>query len=454
MHVKIFILICAAVYCESSGCPAPELLKPCVCTDNAIVCSGKSNIDLVNIFQKLEKNLTKSEKHFKRFQLSNTFITELKENTFKDITFNEIIIGSCSNLTKIHINAFVETDLVTKKLIIRFNPKLSSPHNSIFEVLSKFVNLESLTLAYNNITKIPSNDFRSTVAYQDKLTHLSILGESIKSIGSNAFSTLNSLVDLTIGYTSIDYIPENAFKFNKISEKTLNLRIQGNGKLDSSGFLNNSLINMNRPVHLHISSSNKNIDYLDENVFSKFLTSNKHNQIDVGELLLDCRNCKNYWLKKQPNLLERVKNIHCSNKRNFNDTSNFLYCPYESLKPCRWFGTLGNQRIIHCGGNQDINLKAIFHNLSKQLSKNEKHFTMFILVQNNLIKVLEDNTFSDITFNIIEIESCNNLTKFERFAFNTTDLVTRGLRLKNNNKLRMDNTIYDIMSSFCEFTKN
>ena len=102
-------------------------------------------------------------------------------------------------MTKIQINAFTETDLMTKKLIIRFNPKLSSPDNSIYEELSKFVNLESLTLAYNNITDIPSNAFFSRVAFQDKLTYLSILGESIKTIGTNAFSTLNSLVDLTIG---------------------------------------------------------------------------------------------------------------------------------------------------------------------------------------------------------------------------------------------------------------
>ena len=55
----LFVLInLVTVYCAWSGCPASELIKPCVCVDNgAIRCGGHSDIDLVNIFQTLEKNL-------------------------------------------------------------------------------------------------------------------------------------------------------------------------------------------------------------------------------------------------------------------------------------------------------------------------------------------------------------------------------------------------------------
>ena len=64
------------VYCNSSGCPAPELIKPCVCVykpfeGNRIRCGGHSDIDLVNIFQTLEKNLNKTEKHFSWFELND-----------------------------------------------------------------------------------------------------------------------------------------------------------------------------------------------------------------------------------------------------------------------------------------------------------------------------------------------------------------------------------------------
>ena len=135
----LVVVLIATINCESSVCPSPELLKPCVCEDNGIICGGHSDIDLVNIFQTLEMNLNESEKQYKSFSLSNTFITELKENTFKDITFDEISIYQCRNLSKIHINAFDATDWVTKKLIIQSNPALSSTDNSIFEVFSKFI---------------------------------------------------------------------------------------------------------------------------------------------------------------------------------------------------------------------------------------------------------------------------------------------------------------------------
>ena len=128
--MKIVIFICATVSIESSGCPAPELLKPCVCEDNGIICGGHSDIDLVNIFQTLEKHLTKSEKHFKRFHLKNTFITELKENTFKDITFDDITIESCDSLMTIDRNAFNVTDMKTTDLTIMDNDRLISLDNS------------------------------------------------------------------------------------------------------------------------------------------------------------------------------------------------------------------------------------------------------------------------------------------------------------------------------------
>ena len=94
------------VYCESSGCPVPELIKPCVCEyktfeGNGIRCGGHSDIDLVNIFQTLEKNLKKSEKHLSWFELNNIAINKLQDNTFADITFDGIDINNCNNLTYI-----------------------------------------------------------------------------------------------------------------------------------------------------------------------------------------------------------------------------------------------------------------------------------------------------------------------------------------------------------------
>ena len=67
------------------------------------------------MFQKLGNNLNKSQKHFKGFGLiQNDFITELKENTFSDITFDAIVFNICGNLKTIHRNAFTTTNLITK----------------------------------------------------------------------------------------------------------------------------------------------------------------------------------------------------------------------------------------------------------------------------------------------------------------------------------------------------
>ena len=65
----------------SGDCPDSNLLKPYSCETNGdvnefrdlISCGGNEDIDLVQIFQTLSKNLPKDEKHFFEFFLNNTF---------------------------------------------------------------------------------------------------------------------------------------------------------------------------------------------------------------------------------------------------------------------------------------------------------------------------------------------------------------------------------------------
>ena len=367
----------------------------------------------------------------------------MKENTFKDITFDEIQIGHCTNLSKIHINAFTETEFFTTYLKIFSNPALSSSDNSIFEVISKFVNLEELQLIDNNITEIPSNAFKSIIGYQDKLNILIIGGKSIEKIGSRPFYQLSALTSLHIYNTSIESIPEYAFEFEQESSLVLYLYLVNNEHLNTSSFHQDSLMHFKRPVYLDLGYSGNHFEYLDEKIFKKFLNSNPHNMIDMTDVKFDCDNCKNFWLRKQPNLLESFEHLSCSNKKMINDTDNFAECgPYQSLQPCKF-----TNNSIFCGGNTDIDLKAIFHNFSKQLSDNEKHFKLFYL-SNTYIKVLEENTFNEITFDKIYINYCSNLTNIERYSFNATDLVTKEFVLQTNNKLSMDKSIFEILSSF------
>ena len=324
---SLVLVVIVVVYCESSGCPAPELIKPCVCEDNRIMCIKKSDIDLVNIFQTLEKNLTKSEKHLNIFYLRNSFITGLEGNTFKDITFDEIYISNCNQLTKIHVNAFAGTDLITKSLSFRSNDAFSD--NSIFEVISKFVNLESLYLRDNNIREIPSNAFHKIGCYQDKLRKVSLLGNSIKKIGSRPFSQLRGLEYLTIWNTSIDYIPEDAFEFEEESNQKMTLDIGFNTLLKSSSFHQDSFTHFKRPILLGLGYGENQYEYLDEKVFKSFLISNPQNKIDLTDANLVCNNCKNLWLKKQPELIKRFYGLKCTNKKSFTDPGNFAKCGSE-----------------------------------------------------------------------------------------------------------------------------
>ena len=209
-------MIIAAVGLTRCSCPAPALITPCTCEQNSIYCNWESDIDLFEIFVKLDQNLNKSEKHFDKFLLKNTAITEIKANTTKSIKFDEIHINGCSSLKQVDKNAFDGTNFITKQLIIENNPILSStPNNSIFEILSSFPSIESIIL-YNNdlITEIPSNAFQPINGYQNNLKTLTFYGPFTK-IGNNSYFNLDHLTWLGFFYAQIKSIPDNAFAFKK-----------------------------------------------------------------------------------------------------------------------------------------------------------------------------------------------------------------------------------------------
>jgi hypothetical protein len=89
------------------------------------------------MFSKICQILTENEKHFKQFYLNNTAITELEENTFLEITFNEILIKNAKNLKSINSDAFNSTNLVTKVFEVYNSPVINFPPNfDIFLLLS------------------------------------------------------------------------------------------------------------------------------------------------------------------------------------------------------------------------------------------------------------------------------------------------------------------------------
>ncbi len=83
-------------------CPSREVLYPCICNEYGIECHGTDALNLKRVFENIDKNLGQNEKHFKRFYLNNIAITEIEENTFFEVTFDEIYIYNATNLKSIN----------------------------------------------------------------------------------------------------------------------------------------------------------------------------------------------------------------------------------------------------------------------------------------------------------------------------------------------------------------
>ena len=214
--------------------------------------------------------------------------------------------------------AFTKTVLVTKTLNFISNPKLISPDNLTFDFFNQFKNIESISVKDMNITAIPSN------AFNGQLIHLKVLTFqtcTLKKIGSGAFSRLKNLESLQFLYTCFESVPENAFSFDKKSEKPFELTFDDYFDFNPNIFNEKSLLNIKRPTKLWLRMKPE-IQYLNERVFLTFLSDNVNNFI----VIIDCSDCRNYWLRREPNRSSRVMGYKCSNDKSITDQDNFKNC--------------------------------------------------------------------------------------------------------------------------------
>lgn len=115
------------------------------------------------------------------------------------------------------------------------------------------------------------------------------------------------------------------------SNKRLEIDLDFMNILNGSGFKDSSLSYIRRPTILSI-VGNLGLTYLNESVFKPFLESNPENRIHIKNSLsfvensIDCNDCKNYWIKKDPKFLGKIDLTHCSNGKEFMNSSNFAKC--------------------------------------------------------------------------------------------------------------------------------
>ncbi len=308
-------------------CPNPEVLKPCVCSNDEISCGGNDMINLKNMFQKIDQVLADNQKNFKKFYLNNTAITELEENTFFELTFEEINITSAEKLQLINTNAFSSTNMITKFLFIINCPIVYSPPNyDIFQATSLMSNIEKVWLRYTKLSKIPSYAFRPINGIQSKLWQIYIeISGSIKEIGNFPFYYLSNLQHISIDSTSIDFIPSNAFHLQKRSNETITIWLTYL-KLNGSSISLHSFDNLKRPVILIFDGSHE-MSYLNESIFASFLELNPKNTIDLRDgFQLNCSDCRSYWLTKESKYIDRINIKKCSNGNDIRNNSNFSQC--------------------------------------------------------------------------------------------------------------------------------
>jgi hypothetical protein len=279
------------------------------------------------MFQKIDQELADNQKSFKKFYLNNTAITELEENTFFEITFEEINITDAKNLEMINTLAFSSNNMITKILFIKNCPIVYAPPNyDIFFSISLMLNIESVIIENTNLTKIPSNAFRPVNGVQNKLWQLYIHdSSSIREIGNYPFYYLPNLRDLSIESTSIDFIPPNAFHLKKEFNETITIWLDWL-KLNGSSFALHSLDFLKRPTVL-IFDGSLEMTYLNESIFAPFLEVNPKNIIDLrDDFPFNCDDCLSFWINKESKYIDRIKIKKCSNGNDIRNNSNFSNC--------------------------------------------------------------------------------------------------------------------------------
>ncbi len=316
-------------------CPTSEILNPCKCDQNGISCGGNDAFNLKNIFKSIDQKLSGSEKHFERFYLNNTAITELEENTFFEITFDSIEISNATKLKLINSKSLNATNSVTKVFSVNMdslntynNTPLtdSPPTHDIFLMLSSIINLETVNLLSTNISKIPSNAFQSINGSLNNLKTIDFSHSPILEIGDKPFATLKNLNYLSFLETNISSIPKTAFHFENDSNELFQLDLRRTN-LKGTSFAVDSLNNLKRPTIIYLGYY-QNLTFLDQNIFQPFFEANVKNEISFFQNgYFDCDDCRSYWMRKEPKYNDRFRfSSMCSNGNEYKNESNFAQC--------------------------------------------------------------------------------------------------------------------------------
>ncbi|PSN42935.1 hypothetical protein C0J52_18790 [Blattella germanica] len=248
----ILFLAAKVVVAEKLFCP-----HPCVCPNvtDAICSNGflqgmneefdfnLQNLDFSgNMILALDDTTLSSwgVENLKTLNISNNMITEITEYAFLGLNRLRFLDLSRNNITTIHPDTFCFNDLIflslaknqiSKMPLLTFwNEEialtiLDLSDNELIDLqpntFSNFMNLETLLLANNNISSLPSRIFE----FNRKLILLDLQGNSLTSIESNTFQTQLNLRTLILSDNQLLDLKPKVFSG---CTNLLNLSISGN----------------------------------------------------------------------------------------------------------------------------------------------------------------------------------------------------------------------------------
>ena len=368
-------------------------------------------------FEKIKKEILMiNENSFDDLIINNPNIKILKSQTFSSHFFNEIKISkSAEKLHLIEPEAFGPGSRRIQRLEILNDLPAKISKEKLLQLINSFTNIKEINMS-------SPKEFKGQLNLL-KLKSLIIDGShsinKLKSISDFIFSKCRNLMYIDLSNNELGKITKNMFNFENKSNELLILDLSNN-KLSELSFDESSLTNINRPLQLIL---NKNqIKYLDANIFNRFFNDYSKNIIyyynDTLYNSLDYGNTKNEWLFKDENIVNK-KVFGIQNLIKHND-----YVFFNQKK----------DQIFLIGKNK-FNMRSTFGLMQKKLI--EFNYKM-LLIENEAIDVIDENTFGKFNFEEIQIANCKNLTRIHKNAF--------GKNAKNVKKFYAWNKLNNLLS--------
>lgn len=214
---------------------------------DSIVCKEDTNHDNLNEFFNLISEKS-SKKHFNLFALyfSQTIET-IEEFSFKDISFDSVVIHGCMKLNKIHKNCFGENAIKIKDFWILNLPNIISEKHSDYDINCLFMGL----INCEQIRTIPFETVFEGVRLKN-LKEFQIYGlnslNKIEIIEKDAFYECEQIQVIQFYDNNIKLIKKDALRLKSKSDKTLKIVFKNNS-LTNASFENNWFPN-NHPIVL------------------------------------------------------------------------------------------------------------------------------------------------------------------------------------------------------------